>query len=49
MSKDCGKDGKPGKEVDCWPRASKVEDSQERMAVRMPSEAGVSKKGGSKR
>lgn len=46
-SKDYGKDEKPGKEVDLWLMASKVEDSEERMTMRMPSEAGVFKKGGS--
>lgn len=49
MSKDYGKDEKPGKELDCWLTASKVEGSEEEMATRMPSKAGVLKKGESER
>ena len=47
MSKDYGKDEEPGKEVDCWLMASKVEDNEERMVMRTPSEVSVFKKGGS--
>lgn len=49
MSKGHGEDEKPGKEVDCRLMARKVEDSEERRAMRAPREAGVFKKGGSER
>lgn len=45
MSKGHGEDEKPGKEVDCRLMARKVEDSEERRAMRAPREAGVFKKG----
>lgn len=48
MSKGYGEDEKPGKEVDCRLTARKVEDSEERRAMRAPKEAGVSRKEGVK-